>query len=227
MENNCPQANLVDFRKWEMYDWWLHTLVPINDRIIRVYLFPGFLVGILGFCLLFSTGCGSPPPPSDPENPSGILEPPLFPATGSQTSSIFYRLKIQEAERNYQKSYLNLIEKLNNTDISKMRDRDKLALFYEYNNASQKYRDIVKKVKEYEKESREKCNSIMRSLISGVQVYDKLTNKKLFKFDAAKLVELKILKETPVCPGGGEYAIFYKDGRRLFRCSTHGTLKQR
>lgn len=184
---------------------------------------------VIASILVLSQGCkktdpsGSevtlPPVPDDPGS---------FAAEASKTRSIFYQHKIQEAQQNYQHAYLDLITKINTLDTkSPGKMKEQMQIFYNYSNAVKNYREVLKKVREYEKTGTEKCNSVMRSLVSAVQVYDKLANKKMFKYDPQKLIEAGILKEPLVCPREGEFTIYYKDGRRVFRCSVHGTLKQR
>ncbi len=187
--------------------------------------FSGVTWVILVFCFALTTGCQKPVPPKP--NEDGLPGIPRFgfpEASGS--TSIFQKVRLQESHASYQTSYLNLIKKIGEMENKKMTEKEKIQIFTDYSIAVRQYREVLKKIGTFENDGRQRCFSIMRSLVSAVSVYDKLSNKKMFRFDGEKLLKENIIKEVPHCPRDGEYFIFYKDGRRLFRCSLHGTLKQ-
>ena len=191
----------------------------------RQILTLGTVFFVLGMVVFLVFGCRKPAvflPPS-PGNP-GLT---VFAPEATGTVSLFSRYQIQEAHQNYQSAYLDLIGKMNSLEAGKLSPEQQKNLFNNYLNSSRKYQGIVQKIREEEERLREKCNSIMRSLISGILVYDKMSKTKMFKFDAQKLIKQGILKEPPQCPRDGTYSIYYKDGRRTFFCTIHGTLKQR
>jgi len=192
----------------------------------RVFSFAGVVIFALGVFLFGNYGCGKPPPPPPDLDSNPYIVPPILAMEASGPISVFAKFRIQEAHKDYQKAYLDLIKKINSLENNKLSEREKMKVFTDYSLAVRRYREVLKKINDYEKEGREKCFSVMRSMVSAIQIYDKRSNKKMFKFDAQKLVETGIFQEAPKCPRGGEYSIYYKDGRRFFRCSVHGTLKQ-
>lgn len=139
--------------------------------------------------------------------------------------TLFQQLKLQEVHQNYQSSYLDLVQKISEKDTTKINTQKDRDLFKPYNRAKADYEESLNKVEEYEKDFRVKCFARMRSLILAVLFYDRKTNARMTKFSAEKLVEVGALQEIPECPRGGKYSIIYKDGRRLFHCSIHGTLR--
>lgn len=134
-------------------------------------------------------------------------------------------LKFQKVHTLYQASYVELVDKINNLDTSKINIRNAQGIFDDYNNVKREYTRTLKRIDEYEKEYKLKCFARMRSLILAVLYSDKHFKKRTTKFDPEVFIEIGALQEIPVCPRGGEYSIVYKDGRRLFRCSKHGILK--
>ncbi|KAF1080063.1 MAG: hypothetical protein GQF41_3530 [Candidatus Rifleibacterium amylolyticum] len=139
--------------------------------------------------------------------------------------TLFEQLRFQEVHQNYQTSYLELIQKISQTDTTKINIQKDRDLFKPYTRARTDYQDSLNKIEEYEKDFRVKCFARMRSLILAVLFYDRKTGSRMTKFSAEKLVEVGALQEIPECPRGGKYSIIYKDGRRLFHCSIHGTLR--
>lgn len=144
----------------------------------------------------------------------------------SATLGVFEKFRFQTIHHEYQKSYLDLIKKINITNTQDLQIREKRSMFLDYQRAYRKYRDVVEKIQDYSRDQRLRCFTQMKSVILAVLYYDKKSSKKMFKFDPQKLIDEKMLKEVPHCPEGGEYSINYKDGKRFFRCSLHGTLKQ-
>ena len=146
--------------------------------------------------------------------------------------NIFESLDFQNVHTAYQKSYLELINNINQREPKKDSDgvvridikRDAL-LFETYKKAQSNYGKVLKKVEDYEKDFKIKCFARMRKLILAVLYADKKFGKRVTRFDGDKLVEIGALDSIPVCPRGGEYSIIYKNGRRLFNCSIHGVLK--
>lgn len=150
----------------------------------------------------------------------------------SDEENIFDSLDFQNVHTAYQKSYLELIDSINNKQPQKDNDgviridvkRDAL-LFETYKKAQSNYGKVLKKVEDHEKDFKIKCFARMRKLILAVLYADKKLGKRVTRFDGEKLVEIGALDSIPVCPRGGEYSIIYKNGRRLFNCSIHGVLK--
>ena len=134
-------------------------------------------------------------------------------------------LRFQRMQTMYQASYIDLVERINNMDTTKINTRNAKDVFKDYSKVREDYKRTVKKLDDYEKEYKLKCFSKMRSLILAVLYSDKHFKKRTTKFDPEKLIEIGALQEIPVCPRGGTYSIIYKDRRRLFSCSLHGILK--
>jgi len=188
---------------------------------------PGFFAPILA-ALVFLTGCWTaetptvPAPKHSAERHSAVASAPTTIASGS----VFEQFQFKEVHTDFQRSYLQLIQNINGFNSPQVDIRDQKLLFSEYGRAQRKYKDVLKKIAAYSADQKLRCFSIMKSLILAVLYYDKKTNKKMFKYDPEKLLSEKILTSIPKCPDGGEYSIIYKDGRRLFRCSVHGVLRQ-
>jgi len=183
-----------------------------------------FLVSLLvSVCLLL--GCGGEPvgPPPD-DSPGSISIEALAEATNSR--SLFEKLKLPKVHQEFQRSYIDLVNKINSVDTSKGFDvKETQRLFTDYSFAFKKYRDVMLEIAKDQKESKLRCFSIMKSLILAVVVYDRKGNKKMFKFDQQKLMDAGIIQDVTPCPSNGEFSIFYKDSRPFFHCSVHGTLK--
>ena len=149
-----------------------------------------------------------------------------------EEENIFESLDFQNVHTAFQKSYLELIDNIDNREVKKGSEgivridikRDAL-LFETYKTAQNNYGKILKKVEDHEKDFKIKCFARMRKLILAVLFADKKFGKRVTRFDGEKLVEIGALDSIPVCPRGGEYSIIYKNGRRLFNCSIHGVLK--
>ncbi|MBF0409467.1 MAG: hypothetical protein HQM10_19160 [Candidatus Riflebacteria bacterium] len=143
-------------------------------------------------------------------------------------SDIFERYHFPALHEDYQKTYLDLVKKINSIDSSKGLDiKQQKEIFKEYSFAAKKYQDAVEKISREQSGMKSKCFSTMKSLVLAVVFFDKKMNRKMFKFDSKRLVEAGIIKDEPLCPGNGEYSIFYKDGKRFLKCSVHGSLKQK
>lgn len=187
----------------------------------------GFFAFIL-LTMLLIPGCWS----SNPE-PDSLPRPIRAPSTAvsSETApiasgSVFEQFKFKDVHADYQRSYLQLIQNINGFNSPQVDIREQKLLFSEYGRSQRNYKEVLAKIASYAKDQKLRCFSIMKSMILAVLYYDKKTNKKMFKFDPEKLKSEKILLSIPKCPDGGEFSIIYKDGRRLFRCSIHGLLKQ-
>jgi len=166
-----------------------------------------------------------PAEPYVPNRPTNVSNP-VSPDDGSdEKKNLLERLEFQKKHQNFQASYLDLIQKIGSADTTKINTRKDRDLFKNYNRARADFSDTLKKVEEYEKDFRLKCFAKMRSLILAVLFYDRKTGSRMTKFDAEGLVKIGAFQEAPACPRGGRYSIIYKDGRRLFNCSIHGTLK--
>ena len=139
--------------------------------------------------------------------------------------TLFEQLNFQRVQQNYQTSYLDLIQKISETDTEKIDTRNARDIFRNYDLAKSEYKSSRSKIDEYEKDFRVKCFGRMRSLIVAVLFYDRKTGKRMTRFNAQQLIETGALQEIPACPRGGTYSIIYKDGRRLFHCSVHGILR--
>ncbi len=190
----------------------------------RTWFLPIVLAALLP--MMGCTGCRKTADlPASPVSGSGRLlsVESIAEATGTQT--LFERLQLQKVHQDYTRSYLDLIQKINQTNTDGLNVKEQLNTFSNYSYAFRRYRDVMNKIANADKEMKKKCFSIMRSLIVSVVVYDKKTKKKMFKFDAQKLLQEGIITEIPKCPAGGEYSIYYKDGQRLLQCSRHGTLR--
>ncbi len=166
-----------------------------------------------------------PPEPYVPTRSTGVSQP-VGPVDGSdEKKNLLERLEFQKKHQNFQASYLDLIQKIGSADTTRINTRKDRDLFKGYNRARADFSDTLKKVEEYEKDFRLKCFAKMRSLILAVLFYDRKIGSRMTKFDAEELVKIGAFQEAPACPRGGRYSIIYKDGRRLFNCSIHGTLK--
>ncbi len=188
---------------------------------------PGFVAPVL-VALILLTGCWSSESPSAPvPKPPAARRPAEATASAAIASgSVFEQFQFREVHTDFQRSYLQLIQNINGFNSPQVDIRDQKLLFSEYGRAQRKYKDVLKKIAAYSAEQKLRCFSVMKSLILAILYYDKKTNKKMFKYDPEKLLSEKILLSIPKCPDGGEYSIIYKDGRRLFRCSVHGVLRQ-
>lgn len=188
---------------------------------------PGFVALVLAG-LLFLTGCWPAESPPEPGSEPPVVRRPAAASVSAAiaTGSVFEQFQFKEVHTDFQRSYLQLIQNINGFNSPQIDIRDQKLLFSEYGRAQRKYKDVLKKIAVYAADQKLRCFSIMKSLILAILYYDKKTNKKMFKYDPEKLLSEKILLSIPICPDGGEYSIIYKDGRRLFRCSVHGVLRQ-
>ncbi|MGM0598502.1 MAG: hypothetical protein ACQETH_01680 [Candidatus Rifleibacteriota bacterium] len=141
------------------------------------------------------------------------------------SKSILERLKFQKIHGKYQQSYLLMIQKINDTDTTSIDIKEHKYFFSGYKNTKEKYEETLEKLEDHQKTYKIKCFARMRSLIMAVLYHDKKMDKKMTTFDPQLLKKIGALNEIPQCPSGGEYSIIYKDGRRFFHCSVHGTLR--
>lgn len=151
----------------------------------------------------------------------------------SDDENLFESLDFQRVHTSFQKSYLDLVQRIENMEkVKGAKDgairidikRDAI-LFETYKKAQGNYEKVLKVIEDHEKDFKIKCFARMRKLILAVLYADKKLKKRVTKFDSEKLIEIGALDEVPVCPRGGEYSIIYKNNRRLFNCSIHGILK--
>lgn len=179
------------------------------------------------FAFIFSMFIGrEPAEPDVPHRSTVVVSAPETPDDGSdEKKNLLEKLDFQKKHQQFQASYIDLIQKIGNTDTTKINLRKDRDLFKGYTRAKTDFTDTLKKVEEYEKDFRLKCFARMRSLILAVLFYDRKTGTRMSRFAPDELVKIGALQEIPVCPRGGRYSIVYKDGRRLFHCSIHGTLK--
>ena len=200
------------------------------NNVNRKEIFSGqglyWLGMIFVFLAVFAFGASwlqwrTPVPEFDPDAHKG--RPVTIDDEGERT--LFEQLRIQEVHQQYQTSYLDLVQKISQSDTTKINTQKDRELFKTYNRARTDYQESLNKVEEYEKDFRVKCFARMRSLILAVLFFDRKSNTRMTKFNAEKLIEIGALQEIPECPRGGNYSIIYKDGRRLFHCSIHGTLR--
>jgi hypothetical protein len=144
----------------------------------------------------------------------------------SDTSkSILERLKFQKIHEKYQQSYLMMIQKINDTDTTTIDLQKHKYFFSGYKDTKEKYEEALEKLEDYQKTYKVKCFARMRTLIMAVLYHDKKMGRKMTTFDPELLKKIGALDKIPKCPSGGEYSILYKDGRRFFHCSVHGTLR--
>lgn len=165
------------------------------------------------------------PEPYVPPKPLVVARPGDIDDGSDEKRNLLERLDFQKKHQQFQASYLDLIQKIGTADTTKINTRKDRDLFKNYNRARTDFTETLKKVEEYEKDFRLKCFAKMRSLILAVLFYDRKSGSRMTKFDPDELVKIGALQEIPTCPRGGRYSIVYKDGRRLFHCSIHGTLR--
>ncbi|MEW6711936.1 MAG: hypothetical protein AB1403_19090, partial [Candidatus Riflebacteria bacterium] len=139
--------------------------------------------------------------------------------------NILDRIKFKEMHEKYQASYLETINKISKTDTTNIDIKRFRYFFNDYEKAQKDYKQTLKKVEDYQKDFKLRCFAKMRSLILGVLFHDRKMQKRMTRFNPDLLLEIGAMTEIPQCPSGGKYSIIYKDGRRFFHCSIHGTLK--
>ncbi|MBF0545705.1 MAG: hypothetical protein HQM08_14775 [Candidatus Riflebacteria bacterium] len=209
----------------------IKNLVVTSKEQKKEIFLSGIILFFIFFTPLFFIGCGEKQEDfgqvetaSDTKNLISIESV----SDLSDPKNIFEKFQLPKLHNEYQKSYMDLIDKINALDYSKGIDvKQQKEIFKNYSQSFRKYQDAILKISHEQKEMKQRCFSVMKSLVLAVVFYDKKMNKKLFKFDSKRLIEAGILKEEPICPANGEYSIFYKDGKRFLRCSVHGTLKQK
>jgi len=163
-------------------------------------------------------------PPAD-DGFNGAVAIPEVVGKPLKDDDILNRVKFKEMHENYQKSYLEMINRINKTDTTQVDVKKMRYFFSDYEKHQQNYRSTLKKVEDYRKDFRIKCFARMRSLILAVLFHDRKMQKRMTKFLPDVLIEIGALTEIPQCPSGGKYSIIFKDGRRFFHCSVHGTLR--
>lgn len=192
-----------------------------HTRLVCGLVFLSLLVSLL------ISGCGTPAPTETaPRTSRPAPARPATTTTGIASGSVFEQVRFKEVHTEFQQTYLNLIQNINAFTAPSVDIKTQRSMFSEYGRAQRRYLDVLKKIESYAEDQKLRCFSIMKSMILAILYYDKKTGKKMFKFDPEKLKSEKILIDIPRCPDGGEYSIVYKDGRRLFRCSLHGILRQ-
>jgi hypothetical protein len=178
-------------------------------------------------CLMAGcSGCGEEPapPPTEVISPLPSNQPIVVEA--SDTLSIFDQYKFQEVHRDFQKSYLDLVEDITNQSSPKVDTQERRTTISRYARSRRNYVEVLKKINDHEKNARLKCFAAMKSLVRGILFYDQKTQKKTARYDPERLVKEGIFTIPPSCPSGGTYSIIIRDGRRFFHCNIHGTLKQ-
>lgn len=176
--------------------------------------------------LVWCTGCwpGDEEVPVTPEQPTAT--PPPVAVEASDTLSIFDQYRFQETHQEFQKSYLDLVEDIQNQPTAKVDVQERRTSISRYTRSRKNYEEVLKKISEAKKEERLKCFATMKSLIRGILFFDQKTKKKTSRYDPERLVKEGIFTTPPTCPSGGKYSIISRDGRRFFHCDIHGTLRQ-
>lgn len=164
------------------------------------------------------------PPPEDVVGPGAIAIPDVV-ANPEDQESILNQVKFKEVHENYQKSYLEMINKISKTDTSNIDIKKFRYFFSDYERKQENYLKVRKKIEDFQKDFKIKCFAKMRSLILAVLFHDRKMQKRMTRFNPELLIKIGAMNEIPKCPSGGKYSIIYKDGRRFFHCSIHGTLR--
>ncbi len=162
--------------------------------------------------------------PPDDIGPDAVAIPDVVGQPISE-ENILDKIKFKEMHEKYQASYLETINKISKTDTTNIDIKRYRYFFSDYEKARKEYRQTLKKVEDYQKDFKLRCFAKMRSLILAVLFHDRKMQKRMTRFNPDLLLEIGALTEIPQCPSGGKYSIIYKDGRRFFHCSIHGTLK--
>lgn len=191
--------------------------------------FPGRVLTCLGVFALLSflswLGCSSTP--SDPPPPDDAIAIPLpRPGqTATEAVDIFEKLHFQRVHQDLQHSYLTLIDKINDPNITSVDVKSQRSMYVRYQAAQNKYQDTIRKVVDLQKDQKLKCFSMMKSLVRGIVFYDQKVGKKLTRFDPDQLLREHIFSTIPSCPENGTYTIIVRNERRFFHCSIHGILR--
>ncbi len=164
------------------------------------------------------------PPPEDIIGPGAIAIPDVAINVEDQ-ESILNQVKFKEVHESYQKSYLEMINKISKTDTSNIDIKKFRYFFSDYERKQENYLKVRKKIEDFQKDFKIKCFAKMRSLILAVLFHDRKMQKRMTRFNPELLIKIGAMNEIPKCPSGGKYSIIYKDGRRFFHCSIHGTLR--
>lgn len=146
-------------------------------------------------------------------------------ASSTESNNIFNSTNFRKVQENYQHSYLNLVNKINNFDEATIDVKKSKRLFNDYRLMKIHHKKASNKVEEYSKDFKLKCFAKMRTVILAVLYYDRKNKKKMTRLDIEKLRKFGALRKEPKCPMKGKYSIIYKDGRRFFHCSVHGVLR--
>lgn len=163
-------------------------------------------------------------PPDEVVGPGSIAIPDVV-GQPAGDDDILNRVKLKEVHETYQKSYLEMINRISKTDTTKIDVKKFRYFFSEYERNQKNYRQTLQKIEDYQKDFKIKCFAKMRSLILAVLFHDRKMQKRMTRFNPELLIEIGAMTEVPKCPSGGKYSIIYKDGRRFFHCSIHGTLR--
>lgn len=139
--------------------------------------------------------------------------------------TIYEQTNFQQAQENYQRSYLNLVNKINETDTSTIDVNTSRRLFDEYELQQRLYRDTRRKIDDYQSKFRNQCFARMRSLIQAVLIFDRQRKVRMSRLDYEAMLRLGVIENIPECPQGGKYSIISRGGRRFFHCTVHGTLR--
>lgn len=164
-------------------------------------------------------------PPAIEIGPRAIPIPDVNEISAEAAESLLEKLKFKEVHENYQRSYLAMINKISKLDTTKIDVKKYRYFFSDYEKNQKNYRKTLKKIEDYQKDYKIKCFAKMRSIILAVLFHDRKMKKKMTKFNPELLIKIGAMNESPRCPQNGKYSIIYKDGRRFFHCSVHGTLR--
>ncbi|GAB4283361.1 MAG: hypothetical protein Kow0029_29480 [Candidatus Rifleibacteriota bacterium] len=199
-----------------------------------MYTFSGKKFYLLGIAFVFLAGFAfalnwylsrTPIKIEDPIGPNAVPIPDINSTKDQSEESILEKLKFKEVHEAYEASYLKIVQRINELDTSNIDIKKYRYFFSDYEKNKKNYRKILKKVEDYQKDFKLKCFAKMRSLILAVLFHDRKMQKKMTRYDPELLKKIGALSDIPKCPSGGVYSIIYKDGRRFFHCSIHGTLR--
>lgn len=156
------------------------------------------------------------------------LPPIIIPASAISIDgegTIYEQTNFQQAHENYQRSYLNLVNRIYQTDLTSIDINTSRKLFEEYELQQRLYRGTRQKIDDYQNKFKEQCFARMRSLIQAVLIFDRQRKVRLTRLDYEAMLKLGVIESIPKCPQGGEYSIINRGGRRFFHCTVHGTLR--
>lgn len=167
---------------------------------------------------------------SKPALPSPVFIPPTaisIPDVSQLPSgkSIFDKTNFLRVQENYQRSYLDLISRINQYDTTSIDVKKARRIFSSYRLVKTRYKQVTKKINNYSKDYKLRCFAKMKTIILAVLYYDRKFKTRMTRYDVKELLKIGALKKEPKCPQNGKYSIIYKDGRRFFHCSVHGVLR--